>query len=63
MFHFLDSISFLFELVNQKPFERKKFKMAHLTYFVIFHLKVIVCQNVKLPHIYDHCAKKHPFVI
>jgi hypothetical protein len=32
--------------------------MAHLIYFVIFHLKVIVCQNINLPHTYGHCPQK-----
>jgi hypothetical protein len=43
MFTFLDCIKFGFELVNQKMFEMKICKMTHLTYLVIFHLKVIVC--------------------
>jgi len=33
-------------------FEMKIEKIAHLTYIVIFHLKVIVCQNVSLPQTY-----------
>jgi hypothetical protein len=41
----------------------KILKIKHFTYFVIFHLKVIVCQNVNLPHTYDHNPQKHPFVI
>ncbi len=45
-------IRFGFELVNQKLIEMKILKMSHLTYLVIFHLKVIVCQNVNLPHTY-----------
>jgi hypothetical protein len=60
---FLDYTKFGFELVDQKMFEVKIFKMTHLTYFVIFHLKVIVCQNVNLPHVYGYSPKKHPFVI
>jgi hypothetical protein len=55
--------SFSFQLINQKMFEMKIQKMAHLTYLVIFHLKVIVCQNVNLPHTYVHHFEKHPFVI
>jgi hypothetical protein len=31
--------------------------MAHLTYLIIFHLKMIVCQNVNLPHTYGHDPK------
>ncbi len=63
MFLFLEYIRFGFELVNQKMFEIKIQKMKHLTYLVIFHLKVIVCQNVNLSHTYGHRPKKHPFVI
>jgi hypothetical protein len=55
---------FSFQLINQKMFEMKIQKMAHLTYLVIFHLKVFVCQNVNLPHTYYvHHSEKHPFVI
>ncbi len=32
--------------------------MAHCTYLVIFHLKVIICENFNLPHIYGHHLKK-----
>ncbi len=39
-------------LDSQKMFEMKILKMTHLTYLVIFHLKVIVCQNVNLTHTY-----------
>jgi len=63
LFLFLDCTRFGFELVNQKMFEMKIWKMSHLTYLVIFHLKVIVCQNVNLPHTYGHCPQKHPFVL
>jgi hypothetical protein len=63
MFLFLDCTRFGFELVNQEMFEMKILKMNHLTYLVIFHLKVIVCQNVNLPHTYRHGPQKHPFVI
>jgi hypothetical protein len=31
--------------------------MTHLKYLIIFHLKVIVCQNVNLPHTYGHCPQ------
>ncbi len=58
MFLFLDYTKFEFKLVNQKNFEMKILKMTHLTYLVIFHLKVIVCQNVNLPHIYGPCPQK-----
>jgi len=44
-------------------FEMKILKMTHLAYLVIFHLKAIVCQNVNLPHTYDHRPQKQPFVI
>ncbi len=36
---------FWFELFNQKTFEMKILKMAHVTFLVIFHLKVSVCQK------------------
>jgi hypothetical protein len=36
-------IRFGFELFNQKMFEMKIEKMAHLAYIVIFHLKMIIC--------------------
>jgi hypothetical protein len=32
--------------------------MTHVTYLVIFHLKMIVCQNVNLPHIDGHHPQK-----
>ncbi len=51
---FLDCIKFGFELVNQKISEMKIKKITDLTYFVIFHLKMIVCQNVNLTHTYGH---------
>ncbi len=63
MFLFLDYIRFGFELVNQNMFEMKNLKMTRFTYLVIFHLKVIVCQNVNLSHTYGHCLQNHPFVI
>jgi hypothetical protein len=44
-------------------FEMKIFKMTHFTYLVIFHLKVIVCQNANLLDTYDHRPQKQPFVI
>jgi len=62
-FYFLAGIKLGFELINQKMFEMKIEKMAHLTYFIIFHLKMIVCQNVNLPHTCGHHLEKHPFVI
>jgi hypothetical protein len=55
---FLDNTRFGFELVNQKMFEMKISKMAHFTYLVIFHLKMIVCQNINFPHTYGYCPKK-----
>jgi hypothetical protein len=60
---FLDCTKFGFELINQEMFEMKIKKMAHLTYLVIFHLKMIVCQNVNLPHTYGHRHEKHQFMI
>ncbi len=63
MFLFLECTRFGFELVSQKMFEMKILKMNHFTYLVIFHLKVIVCQNVNLPHACGHRPQKHPFVI
>ncbi len=50
----MDYVRFGFELINQKIFEMKILKMTHFTYLVIFHMKVIVCQNVNLPHAYGH---------
>jgi hypothetical protein len=44
-------------------FEMKILKMAHYTFFIIFHLKVSVYQISNLTHIYDHRPKKNPFVI
>jgi hypothetical protein len=35
-------------------FEMKSLKIAHLVYIVIFHLKMIFCQNFNLPHINGH---------
>jgi hypothetical protein len=63
MFLFLDYTKFGFELVSQKTFEINFFKMTHLTYIVIFHLKVIVCQIFNLPQTYGHHPQKHQFVI
>jgi hypothetical protein len=60
---FLDCIKIGFELISQKKFEMKFKKLIHFTYLVIFHLKVIVCQNVNLSHTYCHCPQKHPFLI
>ncbi len=54
---------FWFELFNKKTLEMKILKIAHLTFLVIFHLKVIVCQK------YIYCIlmviglKKNPFLI
>ncbi len=58
MFLFLDYTKFEFKLVNQKMFEMKILKMTHLTYLLIFHVKMIVCQNVNLPHTYGPCPQK-----
>jgi len=44
-------------------FEMKILKITRFTYFVIFHLKVIVCENVNLQHINVYNPQKHPFVI
>jgi hypothetical protein len=63
MFLFLDYTRFGFQLINQQMFEMKILKMIHLTYLVIFHLEVIVCQNVNLSHTYGHHPQKHPFMI
>jgi hypothetical protein len=60
-FLFLDFTRFKFELINQKMFEMKK--ITHFTYLVIFHLKVIVYQNVNLLYTYGHNLQKHSFVI
>jgi hypothetical protein len=60
---FLDYTRFGFKLLNQKMFEIKILKMTHLTYIVIFQLKMIVYQNVNLPHTYGHHPQKHPFLI
>jgi hypothetical protein len=32
--------------------------MVHLRYLVVFHLKVIICYNVTLPHTYGCHLKK-----
>jgi hypothetical protein len=61
--YILASIKFGFEVINQKMFEMKIEKMAHLAYFIIFQLKMIVCQNVNLLHTCGHCFEKHQFVI
>ncbi len=37
--------------------------MAHITFFIIFHLKVIICQIFNLPHIYGPCLEENVFVI
>ncbi len=37
--------------------------IVHLTFLIIFHLKMIVCQIFNLPHIYGHHLKKTPFMI
>ncbi len=37
--------------------------MVHLTYLDIFHLKMIICQNVNLPHSYGHCREKYQVVL
>ncbi len=63
MFLFLDYTGFGFEILDQKKFEMKNLKMTCLTYLVIFHLKLIVDQNVNLSHTYGHCLQNHPFVI
>jgi hypothetical protein len=63
MFLFLNYTRFGFELVNQKMFKMKFFKMTQFTYLVIFDLKLIVCQNVNSPHTYGDHPQKHPFVI
>jgi hypothetical protein len=55
---FWTTLGFRFELLNQKMFEMKILKMAHLTYFVIFNLKMIICSNVNLSHTYGHCIEK-----
>jgi hypothetical protein len=49
----------MFELVNQKMFKMEFSKMAHLTFLVIYHLKVIVCQNFNLSHTYSYCLEKN----
>jgi len=59
LFLFINCIKSWFELVNQKTFEMKFFKMAHITFLVTFHnLKMIVYQNFNLPYIYGHHLKK-----
>jgi len=50
-----------FELVSQKMSEMKLNRITHLTYLVMFHLKVIVYQNVNLLHSYGLNPQKHPF--
>ncbi len=34
-----------------------------ITFLVISHLKLIICQKFNLPYTYGHCLKKHQFVI
>jgi hypothetical protein len=63
MFLFLDYTRFGVELIGQEMFEMKILKMTHFTYLVIFNLKMIVCQNINLPHTYGHHPQKHSFVI
>jgi hypothetical protein len=60
---FLDCTRFGFELINQKVFEMKILSFSHLTYLVIFHLKMIVYQNVNLSHTYGCRTQKRPCVI
>jgi hypothetical protein len=36
--------------------------MAHLTMLVIFHVNVITCQNLNLPHIYHIFATEIQFL-
>ncbi len=55
----LNCAIFWLELINQKTFEMKFFKRVYLTYLVIFHLKVIICQNVNLPHTTPICVQMH----
>jgi hypothetical protein len=31
--------------------------MAHLTYLIIFHFEMIICQNANLSHTYGHCLE------
>jgi hypothetical protein len=54
----VDCIRFWFKLVNQIFFEMEFLKIAYFTFLSIFHLKVIVCQNFNVPHIYDQHPKK-----
>jgi hypothetical protein len=50
--------------INQpKNVWNENLKMTHFTYLVIFHLKLIICRNVNLPHTYGHRLKKYQFVI
>jgi len=39
------------------------FKTVHLTFLVIFHLKVIVYQKTYISHTYHYCLEKNQFVI
>jgi hypothetical protein len=50
-FLILDYNSFLVSINQPKMFEMQFLKMVHLTFIVVFHLKIIVNQNVNLPHI------------
>ncbi len=36
--------------------------MVHLVMLVIFHVNVIICQNVNLPHIFNIFVEKTPFL-
>ncbi len=42
---------FLFEFLNQEPFEMKILKMAHLTFFLFLHLKMIFLHILQLLYI------------
>jgi hypothetical protein len=63
LFFFGDYIRFGFELINKKMFEMKMKKMDHLISLVIFHLIMIISQNLHLPHTYgNHLNEKHQFM-
>jgi hypothetical protein len=51
---------FAMVLVWISQFRMEFKKMFHLTFFVIFYLKVIICQKNDLPHICDHLKKHLP---
>jgi hypothetical protein len=57
-FLFYTTLGFVLNYSTKKHLKRNFKKWLHLTFLVIFHLKMIICQNFNLPHIYGHCLEK-----